>query len=57
MRSELEMGLLRAIPVEGTPLQRTLKLVWNQNAFFSPVTLTFLRFLARYLPALSVLKV
>lgn len=57
VRTELEMGLLRAITVEGTPLQRTLKLVWNQNAFFSPVTRTFLRFITRYLPALSGLKV
>jgi hypothetical protein len=33
VRTELEMGLLRAITVEGTPLQRTLKLVWNQKRF------------------------
>ncbi len=57
VRTELEMGVLRAVPVEGKPLQRTLKLVWNQNAFFSPVTRTFLRFITRYLPALSELKV
>ena len=57
VRTELEMGMLRAISVEGKPLQRTLKLVWNQNAFFSPVTRTFLRFITRYLPALSGLKI
>lgn len=56
VRSELEMGLLRALPVAEKPLQRTLKLVWNQNAFFSPVTRTFLRFLGRYLPGLEKLS-
>ncbi|MFO7631993.1 MAG: LysR family transcriptional regulator [Caldilinea sp.] len=53
VRNELEMHMLRAVPVEGSPLLRTLKLVWSRNAFFSPVTRTFLRFLARYLPALN----
>ena len=57
VHSELEMRLLHAVPVEGKPLQRTLKLVWNQHAFFSPVTRTFLHFLARYLPALRSLNV
>lgn len=57
VRNELEMGLLRALPVADKPLQRTLKLVWNQQAFFTPVTRTFLRFLTCYLPALSGLHV
>lgn len=56
VRSELEMGLLRALPVTDRPLQRTLKLVWNQHAFFTPVTRTFLRFLTRYLPGLGQLS-
>lgn len=53
VRSELEMQMLRAVPVEGKPLLRTLKLVWSRSAFFTPVTRTFLRFLVRYLPALE----
>ena len=53
VRSELEMGLLRALPVEGKPLQRTLKLVWNPSHPFSAVTRAFLRFLAHELPPLS----
>ena len=57
VHSELEMRLLHAVPVEGKPLQRTLKLVWNQHAFLTPVTRTFLHFLARYLPALRSLNV
>ncbi len=55
VRSELEMGLLRALPIEGKPLQRTLKLVWNRARPFSAVTRAFLRFLAQEMPALSVL--
>ncbi|MBK8795808.1 MAG: LysR family transcriptional regulator [Anaerolineales bacterium] len=53
---ELEMGLLRAVGVTGEPLQRTLKLVWNQSAFFSPVTRSFLHFLEQYLPTLREMK-
>ncbi len=53
VRHELDLRMLRAIPVEGRPLLRTLKLVWNQSSFFTPVTRTFLRFLARYLPVLG----
>lgn len=55
VRSELDMGLLRALPVEGKPLQRTLKLVWNRSQPFSAVTRAFLRFLARELPPLGPL--
>jgi DNA-binding transcriptional LysR family regulator len=55
VRSELEMGLLRALPVEGKPLQRTLKLVWNRTQPFSAVTRAFLRFLAREAPAVNAL--
>jgi DNA-binding transcriptional LysR family regulator len=57
VRSELEMQMLRAVSVEGKPLLRTLKLVWSRSAFFTPVTRTFLRFLARYLPVLEKMGV
>lgn len=53
VRSELEMQMLHAVAVEGRPLLRTLKLVWSRSAFFTPVTRTFLRFLAQYLPVLG----
>jgi LysR family transcriptional regulator, low CO2-responsive transcriptional regulator len=53
VQSELENGMLHAIAVEGTPLQRTLKLVWNKDHPFSPVTHTFLRFLGQFLPPLA----
>jgi LysR family transcriptional regulator, low CO2-responsive transcriptional regulator len=56
VQSELEIGLLHAIPIEGSPMQRTLKLVWNRDLYFSPVTRTFLRFLSQYLPRLAEMK-
>lgn len=52
VHSELEIGMLHALPIEGKPMQRTLKLVWNDESYFSPVTRTFLRFLQSYLPRL-----
>jgi LysR family transcriptional regulator, low CO2-responsive transcriptional regulator len=55
--SELEIGMLHALPIEGSPMQRTLKLVWNTDVFFSPVTRTFLRFLGQYLPALAQMQI
>lgn len=56
VRSELEMRMLRAVPVEGRPLLRTLKLVWSRSAYFTPVTRTFLHFLARFLPPLAKMQ-
>ena len=37
-------------------MQRTLKLVWNDESYFSPVTRTFLRFLVAHLPRLAELR-
>lgn len=56
VRAELELKLLHMIALEGRPLLRTLKLVWNRNALFSPATRAFLRFLAAVLPALHGLE-
>lgn len=52
VKSELELGMLTALPVEGKPLQRTLKLVWNQEIFFSPIVRAFLIHLSQRLTAL-----
>lgn len=50
-------AVTRGRGVTGEPLQRTLKLVWNQSAFFfSPVTRSFLHFLEQYLPTLREMK-
>jgi DNA-binding transcriptional LysR family regulator len=56
VHSELEIGILRALPIEGSPLQRTLKLIWNRERIFAPVTRTFLRFLGEYLPPLAEMQ-
>ena len=57
IRAETAAGTLRAIPVEGRPLWRTLKLVWAAGGTFSPVARAFLAELAVEYPALRpVLK-
>jgi DNA-binding transcriptional LysR family regulator len=53
VRDEVELGLLRAIPLEGSPLQRTLKLIWDKRRPFSPVTRSLLVFLQQTFPALA----
>ena len=55
VQTELEIGLLHAVRIEASPMQRTLKLVWNEDVYFTPVTRTFLTFLGRYLPAMEVI--
>jgi DNA-binding transcriptional LysR family regulator len=52
-QSEREQGLLHAIPIEGRPLVRTLKVIWDAEAYFSPVTRAFLGTLASDYSALS----
>lgn len=39
---EVANGTLRAIPISGRPLRRTLKLVWTTNRPFGPVARAFL---------------
>ena len=53
VRPEVEMGKLAMLSIAGQPLRRTLKLVWNREAYLSPVARTFLDFIRRYLPALE----
>jgi len=55
VHSEVEIGVLHALPIEGEPMERTLKLVWSRECSFSPVTRAFLRFLSAYLPRLAEL--
>lgn len=55
VRREVEAGTLAALAVEGRPLWRTLKLVWNRHAHLSPVTRAFLRSLEKHLPRLQEL--
>lgn len=53
VEDEIRFGLIQAIPLGGTPLVRTLKLVWRQQRFFTPVTLSLLRHLSARFPALQ----
>ena len=50
---EQTFGILRLIPIEGKPLMRTLKLVWDKRHFFSPVTKALLAHLQTCCPALG----
>lgn len=51
--TEVTHGLLRSIPVEGSPFKRVLKLVWDKEYFFSPITTAFLAVLSADYPALK----
>lgn len=48
---EVERGLLRVIPVEGTPFTRELKLIWSRGAPFTPPARAFISVLAELYPA------
>lgn len=50
VQREVEMGLLKAIPIENVPLRRTLKLIWDERHPFSPITRAFLLTLAQKFP-------
>lgn len=42
VQGEVEQGLLHVILVEGRPFTRSLKLIWDSGAHFSPITHAFL---------------
>ncbi|MGQ9908540.1 MAG: LysR family transcriptional regulator [Candidatus Flexifilum sp.] len=48
---EVARGLLRTIPVEGTPFTRELKLIWTRGTPFSPPARAFISVLAQLYPA------
>jgi LysR family transcriptional regulator, low CO2-responsive transcriptional regulator len=54
--SEASQGVLRSIALEGGLLKRTLKLVWDKEFFFPPITRAFLDMLNEDYPALALLK-
>ncbi len=55
IRAEAAAGALVALPVEGRPLVRTLKLVWALDQPFGPVALAFLQTLSAEYDALREL--
>ncbi len=55
VRDEIERGLLRALPVQGAPFRRTLKMIWDKEAHLTPVARAFLSILATRYPALRAI--
>lgn len=55
IESELKQHVLHAVPVEGKPLVRELKLIWNRDTQASPITRRFLTFLSQHYPAVHVI--
>ncbi|MEZ4681318.1 MAG: LysR substrate-binding domain-containing protein [Caldilineaceae bacterium] len=53
---EVSAGQMHTIPIKASPLQRTLKLIWDKERPFSPIATAFLRHLSRRFPALTTLK-
>ncbi len=55
VRDALEAGQLRAIPLEGARLCRTMRLLWNRAAPLTPVARSFLLHLGAIYPAAGAL--
>ncbi len=53
VQEEVKSELVHALPLAGTPLQRTLKLIWRRDKFFTPIAQAFLHHLSARLPALA----
>lgn len=53
LRQEEELGTLRRVAVVDSPLQRELKLIWDRDTIFSPVTSAFMRHLCGVFPHLA----
>ncbi len=58
VQAEVEQHLLRMIPITGSPLRRSLKLIWNKEVHFSPITRAFLGELSsRYIALTELLEI
>ena len=55
VRDEVDRGLLRALPVEGAPFKRTLKMIHAGDAHLSPLARAFLDVLSILYPALKTM--
>ncbi len=53
VQQEVTLGQLYAIPVQGAPLQRSLKLICGQDSYLSPVARAFLTELSSTYPAVT----
>lgn len=55
VEGEVKNNLVHVLPLQDAPLQRTLKLIWHRERFFTPIVRAFLRHLSARLPALHEL--
>jgi len=53
VQPEVKSEMIHALPLVGAPLQRTLKLIWRRDKFFTPIAQAFLQHLSARLPALA----
>lgn len=53
---EVAAGMMHMIAIDSSPLQRTLKLIWDKERHFTPVATAFLRHLSSRFTALSTLQ-
>lgn len=53
---EVAAGIVHTIPIDASPLKRTVKLIWDKEHHFSPVATAFLRHLSQRFTILSTLK-
>lgn len=52
VRHEVDLGVLRLLPLTDCELQRQLKLIWNKEWPLSPITYAFLQNLTDQYPAI-----
>lgn len=50
VRQEIQLGSLRAVSIRNQPFKRTLKLLWDQEAHFAPITRALLSLLQERYP-------
>lgn len=53
IQDEVSRGRLKAIQIEQVPLERTLKLLWDEARFFNPITRTFIKIMTDFFPQLK----
>lgn len=56
VQDEVSQGLLHVVALEGQPLRRTLRLIWDRDIHFAPVTRAFIESLSGDYPALKTIR-
>ena len=55
VQADINQGYLHMLNVEGSPLRRTLRMIWEKQTALSPIVLAFLETLSSRYPALELL--